>query len=221
MVKKTNKLVTSAMLIALGTAIAFVCEYIPFLNLPFGGTITFASLLPLVLIGYLYGPAWGFGSAFVFSLLQMLIGFRTVAGLFTPDSDSFMGVGIAFGVILLDYLLAFTAVGISSFFRKMRSPAGALAVGSLVGLLATYAFHTLSGWLFYGAWAEWFFTDTVVGELPVAKWILETFSGSGLAAVYSLVYNGCYMIPEILITVVCAIAVSTIPAIRERGKNKA
>lgn len=87
---KTKKLVTSAMLIALGTAISFVSEWIPFLNLPFGGTITLASLLPLVLISYLYGIGWGVGSAFVYSLLQMAVGFRTVSALFIPDSDSYI-----------------------------------------------------------------------------------------------------------------------------------
>ena len=75
---KTRKLVTSAMLIALGTAISFVSEWIPFLNLPFGGTITLASLLPLVLISWMYGLGWGLGSAFVYSLFQMAVGFKTV-----------------------------------------------------------------------------------------------------------------------------------------------
>ena len=68
----TKKLVTSAMLIAVGTVISFVCEFIPFLNLPFGGTITIASTLPVVLISYMYGLSWGFGSALVFALMQMV-----------------------------------------------------------------------------------------------------------------------------------------------------
>ena len=212
---KTKKLVTSAVLIAFGTAVSLICEYIPFLNLPFGGTITLASLLPLVVIGYLYGPLWGFGSAFVYSVLQMAVGFRTVGALFTPGSDSFMGVGVAVGVVFLDYLLAYTSVGLSSFFRNMKRPSAAIVLGSAVGLLACYAFHVLSGALFYGAWAEWFCTDTLFGELPVGAWILERFSGAGLAAVYSLIYNGCYMIPEILITAFAGAAVSAIPYVRD------
>ena len=83
-----RKLVTSAMLIAIGTAIAFVCELIPFLNLPFGGTVTICSLLPLVVISWMYGLGWGFGSAFVYSLLQIAIGVKTVSALFLPASDS-------------------------------------------------------------------------------------------------------------------------------------
>ena len=212
-----KKLVTSAVLIALGTAVSFVCEYIPFLNLPFGGTITIASLLPLVLIGYMYGPAWGFGSAFVYSLLQMLVGFRTVGALFTPASDSYMGIKIAFAVVLIDYVLAYTSVGISSLFRKMKHPAAAVVTGAVVSLLVCYFFHFLSGFLFYGAWAEWFFTDTVVKDLAVSKWILGSFSGKSLAAVYSAVYNGCYMIPEIVITAVAGAVVANVPVIK---KNK-
>ena len=213
---KTKKLVLSAMLVALGTAISILSEFIPFLRLPFGGTITLASLLPVILVGYLYGPGWGFGASFVFAALKLVVEFQTVGALFTPGSDSYSGVGIAFGVILLDYLCAFTSVAVASFFRKMKHLAAALAVGSLVGCLVCYAFHTLSGTLFYGAWAEWFFTETVFAEFSVSQWILNTFTGTGLAAVYSLVYNGCFMIPETVITVLCAVGVSAIPAIRKR-----
>jgi len=215
--QKTKKLVTSAILIAMGTAISFFCEFIPFLNLPFGGTITIASLLPIVIIGYMYGPAWGLGSAFVYSLLQILVGFKTVGALFTPTSDSYMGIGIAFGVILLDYICAYTSVGISSLFRKMKSPVAAIAVGSIVGLIACYLFHVLSGALFYGAWAEWFFTDTVVKDFALSRSIMENFSGAGLATIYSFVYNGCYMIPEIVITTVIGAIVANLPVIK---KNK-
>ncbi len=212
--QNVKKLVTSAVLIALGSAVSFVCEWIPFLNLPFGGTITIASLLPIVIIGYMYGAGWGFGSAFVYSIIQMLIGFNTIAKLFNPVSDEYMGIGIAFGVIVLDYVLAFTSVGISSFFRKMKSPAAAIALGSIVGLLACYLFHFVSGYLFYGAWAEWFFGDTVIKDFAVSKAILEHYSGNGLAAIYSAVYNGCYMIPEIIITSLVGAIVSNLKMIR-------
>ncbi|MBO4366733.1 MAG: energy-coupled thiamine transporter ThiT [Clostridia bacterium] len=212
---KTKKLVLSAMLVALGTAISILCEFIPFLRLPFGGTITLASLLPVILVGYFYGPGWGFGASFVFAALKLVVEFQTVGALFTPGSDSYAGVGIALGVLLLDYICAYTAVGVASFFRKMKHPAAALAVGSLVACLVCYAFHTLSGTLFYGAWAEWFFTETVFGGFAFSKWVLDTFTGTGLAFVYSLVYNGCYMIPETVITLLAAVGVSAIPAVRK------
>ena len=212
-----RKLVTSAMLIAIGTAISFVCELIPILNLPFGGTITICSLLPLVVISWMYGLGWGFGSAFVFSLLQIAIGAKTVSALFLPASDSYMGsVWAALAIVLLDYILAFTIVGIGGVFRKMKSKTAALILGSIVALILSYAAHTLSGAIFYGAWAEWFFTDTVVADWSISKSILSTFSGTSLAVVYSLVYNGCYMIPEIVITAVGAGAVSALPQVRKQ-----
>lgn len=214
----TKKLVISAMMVALGTAVSFVCEMIPFLNLPFGGTITIASLLPIVLVGYLFGPAWGFGSAFVFSLLQMAIGYQTVAGLFTPTSESYMGAANALLILLLDYICAFTAVGISSLFRKMK-PLPALVVGSLVGTLACYLFHVLSGAVFYGAWAEWFFTDTVAKDFAISHWIMERLTGTELAVAYSFVYNGCYMIPEMLITAVAGGAISTVSVLMKEKEK--
>lgn len=214
--QKVRKLVTSTMLVALGTAISFVCTLIPFLNLPFGGTITICSLLPLVLISWMYGLGWGFGSAFVYAILQMAIGFRTVAALFTPGDDSYMGsVWIALCIILLDYILAFTSVGIGGIFRGMKSKTAALVLGSLTALLICYLFHVLSGVLFYGAWAEWFFTDTVIADWSISKSIMNNFTGTSLATVYSFVYNGCYMIPEMIITAVGAAAVSALPMVKK------
>ncbi len=213
---KTKKLVTSAMLVALGTAVSLVSEWIPFLNLPFGGTITLASLLPLVLIAYLYGTKWGLGASFVYSLLQMAIGFRTVSGLFLPNSDSYMGsVGIAFLILLIDYVLAFTSVGLGGIFRGKLKRKWALVWGSVFSLSLCYLFHVISGAIFYGAWAEWFFLESAAKDLAISSFIMNTFHGAGLSVMYSIVYNGCYMIPEILITSVAAAAVSRIPTIQK------
>lgn len=204
------------MLVALGTAISLVSEWIPFLNLPFGGTITLASLLPLVLIAYLYGTKWGLGTAFVYSLLQMAVGFRTVSGLFLPDSDSYMGsAGIAFLILLIDYVLAFTSVGLGGIFRKKMSQKWALVWGSVFSLSLCYLFHTLSGAIFYGAWAEWFFLESAAKDFAISSFIMNTFSGTGLSVMYSIVYNGCYMIPEIIITSLASSAVSRIPIIQK------
>lgn len=213
--KTTVKISTSAILIALGTVISLICEMIPFLNLPFGGTITLFSMLPVILISWMYGLGWGFGAGFVYAVFQMLVGFKTVSALFTPTSDSYMGISIAFLVILIDYLLAYTSLGLGGIFRKMNSKTGALVLGSIVAMTVCYFFHFFSGLLFYGAWAEWFFTDTVVADLAISKHILNTFSGTGLAAIYSLVYNGCYMIPEIILTTIGAAAISPLKSVRK------
>ena len=62
MTKTTNvkRLTTSAIMLAMATVLALVCAYIPFLNLPFGGGFTIASMLPIVIISYMYGMKWGF-----------------------------------------------------------------------------------------------------------------------------------------------------------------
>ena len=213
--KKTQKLVTSAMLIALGTAISFVSEWIPFLNLPFGGTVTLASLLPLVLISWMYGIRWGLGSGFVYSLLQMAVGFKTVSALFLPDSDSYMGAGFALLILLLDYVLAFTSVGIAGIFRNSLSKKWAIVWGSVLGLSLCYLFHVISGAVFYGAWAEWFFTESAAKDLAVSAWVMKTFSGAGLATAYSVVYNGLYMLPEILITAFCGFCIAKVPTVKK------
>ncbi|MBO4219693.1 MAG: energy-coupled thiamine transporter ThiT, partial [Clostridia bacterium] len=188
-------------------------------NLPFGGTITVCSLLPIVIISWMYGLKWGFGSAFVYSVLQTVIGLKTVSALFIPDSDSYMGLEVAIVIILIDYIAAFTSVGISGVFRKLKSKTLALVLGSILGTVLCYLFHVLSGTVFYGAWAEWFFTDTIVKDWRISKAIMENFSGTSLAVVYSFIYNGCYMIPEIIITAVGAAAVSALPQIKKERES--
>ena len=69
---QTRRLTTSAMMIALATVIAFVCGLIPFLNFPFGGGITIASMLPLVLISSSYGIRWALLSGFTSRIIHML-----------------------------------------------------------------------------------------------------------------------------------------------------
>ena len=73
-----------------------------------------------------------------------------------------------------------------------------MAVGSLIGLFARYICHTLSGFLFFGDYAEWFFGE----QVPWGGWFLSTFHGKVLSLVYSIVYNGLYMIPEMILTAV-------------------
>ena len=55
----TLRLVLTAMMLAIATVIAFICSLIPFLNFPFGGGITICSMLPIILISYIYGVKWG------------------------------------------------------------------------------------------------------------------------------------------------------------------
>ena len=71
-------------------------------------------------------------------------------------------------------------------------------MGAVIGLFGRYICHILSGYFLFGSYAEWFFTD----QVPWGSWFMETFHGKALSLVYSIVYNGLYMIPEIIITAV-------------------
>lgn len=217
---KTQRLTVSAMMLAIATVLAIVCAYIPFLNLPFGGGFTIASMLPIVIVAYMYGTKWGLFAAGAYSIVQIILSLTqgsggTVMMLFLPESDGYMGgVGPAVAIILIDYILAYTALGLGGIFRnKMKSKTGALVLGVLVALSLRYLMHIISGYIFYGEWAEWFFTQE--GFYSIGKIILDTFNGKVLSLVYSAFYNGLFMIPEIVITAVLAVPVSRIPQIKK------
>lgn len=218
---KTKRLTVSAMMIALATALAVACEFIPFLHLPFGGGFTIASMLPIVLISYLYGIRWGVLSSFVYSLIQILFSIAkggAVIALFTPNSDDFMGYTAAIWILILDYLVAYTILGIGGIFRKsIKNKTAALVLGVLLALTLRYLVHIISGYIFYGAWASWFFGQE---GLFFGEKILSSVHGKALAWLYSAIYNGLYMIPEILITALAAVAVSRIPIVRRTTEKQ-
>lgn len=204
--KNTKKLAMSAMLVALSAVLAIISMAIP-LQLPFGGSVTLASMLPIVLVGYMFGVKWGLGSAIVFAVVQMFLGWGTVSAFFLPG-DSQMLWYKAIIVCLIDYILAYTVLGFSGIFaKKIKKSALALCLGSIFALMLRYICHIISGAIFFGTWAEWFFTDVMPG---MGDWVLSSFSGGGLATVYSIVYNGLYMIPEIILTAVLA---AIVPAV--------
>lgn len=216
----TRRLVTSAMLIAVASVLALVSEFIPFLQLRFGGTLTLASMLPIILISYMYGLKWGLGSAAVYAVIQIFMGFKTVAALFTPDSDSYMALWMAICVVLLDYFLAYTSLGLGGIFARKKGGCLRLVLGGVVAQVICYAFHVLSGFLFYGAWADWFFTESAAKDLAISGWIMEHLSGKGLALIYSLVYNALYMLPEIVLTAAVAALIYRIPAVSKNFERK-
>ncbi len=218
-IEKTRRLTLSAMMIAIATVLAVICGLIPFLNLPFGGGFTIASMLPIVVISYMYGIRWGLFSSLVYSVIQILmdlmlgVGGSTIMALFMPNSESYMGYMAAVWILLLDYLIAYTVLGLGGIFRnRIKSKTLSLCLGVVVALSLRYLAHIVSGCIFYGTWAEWFFSQD---GFALGQKILETISGSTLVLVYSIVYNGLFMIPEIVITAIAAVIVSRIPYIRK------
>ena len=220
--QKTQRLTVSAIMLATATVLAAICALIPFLHLPFGGGFTIASMLPLVLIAYMYGTKWGLFCAFTYSVIQILLDLISgkgslLMGYFLPTSDDFMGFGVAIGILLLDYFVAYTALGLGGILRNRLPKTPAIVLGVIIALSARYAVHIVSGYLFFGAWAEWFFTQE--GFYAIGNLILNAFSGQLLAIVYSIFYNGLYMIPEIIITAICASGVSFIPYMKKYDVN--
>ena len=115
--KRIEAITLSAIMLAFALSISAICAVLPFLNLPFGGGFTIASMLPVILIAYMYGTKWGILTAFVYSVLQMLLGFNTVSAFFLPG-DSQMLWWKAVLVILIDYVIAYTVLGFGGVFRK-------------------------------------------------------------------------------------------------------
>ena len=208
--KNTKRLATCSVLVALATALAVVSMLVP-LQLPFGGSVTLASMLPIAVAAYMFGTKWGLGTAFVFAIIQMLLGGKTVAAFFMPG-DSQMLWYKAVIVCLLDYIIAYTVIGFAGVFsKKIKSPSVSLCVGSVFATFLRYLCHILSGAIFFGTWADGFFGDWgPFAGTQFGMWVTENISGTSLAWFYSVVYNGLYMIPEIIITAVGGFVVARI-----------
>ena len=213
--KRTQAITVSAIMIAFAVSISAICAVMPFLNLPFGGGFTVASMLPIIIVAYMYGTKWGILTAFTYSVMQMLLGFNTISAFFLPG-DSQMVWWRALIVIFIDYLLAYSVLGLGGIFRKKFEMKKALVLGSIFAISLRYIAHIVSGAIFFGAWAEWFFTQE--GFYSWGLVILDTFSGASLSLIYSIIYNGMYMIPEIIITAIVACFVVRIPQIRMRDE---
>ena len=201
---KTKRLTESAMLIAVAVVLELVSKmFIP--EMPFGGQVTLVSMLPVVLISYRHGVRWGLVAGLGYAMIEMLLGAKTVAAAFQPG---YFGDGTmifnALIMCVLDYLAAFTALGLGGAFReKIKNPGAALCCGSVLALSCRYVCHILSGYILFSGWAEWFFTQE--GFPAWGASLVAALSPEMLGFVYSLVYNGMYMIPEILITAAVAL----------------
>jgi len=174
---------------ALAIAIAFILSLIKIFELPYGGSISL-EMVPLVLIGLRNGPKWGGISAFAFSILKLILGFSNVLYCNT--------LGAQIGCILLDYVLAFTVLGLAAIFVDIigKNTKGVLISTVIVGLLQ-FLCSFLSGWILWGSYA----------------W--EGYS----APVYSLIYNGSYMLPNIIITtIIIAILYTKVPKLFRKNE---
>lgn len=212
--KKKNLywLVESAIMIALSAVLELVSKsIIP--ELAFGGQITIVSMLPVVLVGWKYGISKGLVTGFIYSLVEMAMGVSTISKLIMPASDEYLGsLGKILLMFIFDYILAYTVLGLGAMYKKViKKNWVSLALGSATVLIFRYICHIISGYVLFGAWAEWFFTQE--GFYSWGQVIIDKFSGNVLSFVYSVIYNGFYMVPEIIITTIVAGVIGKIPQI--------
>ena len=170
----TRTLVECAIMIALGTILAKITLF----EMPQGGSVTAVSMLPFIIIAYRHGIKWGLLTGFVNACLQMLLGKP-----YAPPA----GTAIAFfGMIMLDYVLAYMAPGLAGVFAKpFKNPFAGVTVSIIAVCFLRYLCSFLSGILLWGSYAP---------------------EGTS-ALVYSLGYNASYMVPETIITVVVALII--------------
>ncbi len=181
--KKTKVLVECSLLTALTIMLSFVKIY----QAPLGGSVTLFSMLPLMIISIRHGLGWGLGSAFVFSVLKLILGVGEGNFAYVP---TLTGIVI---VIFLDYIFAYTSIGLAGAFRKvkiLKNEKSNLTVTSFCGVLlacivrfmchfvnGAVVWHEITKNLGWNEYAE-----------QVGMWL------------YSFVYNISYLGPETLIT---------------------
>ncbi len=174
---RTATLVEGALMVAL----AFVLSFIPLFKMPWGGTVTAFSTLPILLMSLRHGGRWGVAAAAVYSLLQVMQGMDSVVAASTAPAMLLC--------VLLDYVLAYTALGFAGpIAKKFTSPTGGLVVAVVATGLFRLLCSFLSGIVIWGAYAP--------EGMPV--WL------------YSLSYNASWLLPDLAIVLVAAVLLSRV-----------
>lgn len=167
-------------------ALSVVLSFVRIWKMPMGGEVTLLSMLPVSFISVKYGLKQGVSTAFLFSLFHLARGIA--------DGDVFVYCATGFAVVicvLFDYLVPFSLLGISGVFRKKGVPG--VCAGIVLSLTARFLCHFLTGVVIWSQWAP-------EGQ---SKYV------------YSLIYNGQYMLAECIITVVGAVLLMRIPRVRK------
>lgn len=157
-----------AIFVALSVALSFIPEIPIGIS---GGSIGF-NMIPLFILAYRHGAKYSFISGLVFSIVYVIIGGKWGWGL--PS-------------VLLDYVIAYTVLGIAGFFGgKAKCKNKLFEVGVVLACAARYTVSVISGVVLYG--------------ITTATPILGITTSNAL--VYSLIYNALYMLPNTVIAVV-------------------
>jgi len=147
-------------------ALAFVLSYVKIVQMPWGGSVTLLSMFFIVFIGYLYGPGVGLAAGLIYGILELI-----------QDGGSYM---LTFFQVGCDYILAFTALGVSGFFKGKKN---GLVIGYIAAVIARGIFHVIGGYIYW--------MDYMPDNFPAS-----------LRVVYPICYNFAFLIPEAILTVI-------------------
>lgn len=162
MEKSNKKVNVQALAIsALMIALAMVLAQVKIFTMPQGGSVTLFSMLPIALLGYLLGPRYAILGGVCLGFINLMYG----------------GYVIHPVQLIIDYPLAFGAMGLSGFVRNTKH---GLITGYVIGALGRYACSVASGIIFFGAYAP------------------ENFN----AVTWSLWYNITYIAAEGILTII-------------------
>ena len=146
----------------------------------FGGSVTLFSQVPLVFVSYRYGVKWGVAAGFVAAVAELLFGLQNFTYI--------KGISAFAICFFADYIIAFSALGLGGIFRgKIKNTAVCLALGGVLVSVIRFLCHYVSG---------------------VTIW--KEYAGDMNVYLYSLVYNGGFMLPEMAVTVIGLVAISAV-----------
>lgn len=173
--KRVNVLIECSILIALSTILSLI--EIP---MPFGGGITAFSMVPLLFLAYRHGIKWGLASGFVYSVLQLLLGWGNVI---YASAAGAAGIAVC---IVFDYIIAFTVLGLAGVFKDRIPGIKGMIAGIVLAVALRFISHFLSGgFIFYELTKVWEADNPDHMVFKYGTWM------------YSFVYNVIYMGPEL------------------------
>lgn len=161
----TRCLAEAAILVALAQILSYIKVY----EFPNGGSVTVA-MFPILLFAFRWGLKPGLLAGFTFGLLQLIFD-----GAYAWGWQS----------MLLDYLVAFTPLGLAGLFR---GKSWGIFVGTVVGCFGRFIVHYISGVTIY----------RIVAPTEVLGTVFDNPS------LYSLAYNGSYMLANTIIALIIA-----------------
>ncbi len=162
-------------------ALSVVLSIAKIVSLPYGGSVTAASMLPIVIIAWRHGTPVGLMSATAAGAIQLLLGLNNLSYFTTWYS--------IIAIILLDYIVAFAVYGLAGIFRgRIKSAPASMLVGALVASALRYICHVISG-------------ATVWAGLSIP---------TKAALLYSFGYNATYMIPETAVLAIAVVYISSV-----------